>query len=54
MIHMYHITGTCMIKCGVGGLSRGDKSVGIMQGIDLLTYLPIHKSLFERSPGLRS
>ena len=54
MIHMYHIAGTHMIECGVDKLSRNDKSEGIMQGIDLLTYLPIHKSLFERSPGLRS
>ena len=54
VIHMYHIAGTRMIECGVDGLSRGDKSEGIMQGVDLLTFLPLHKSPFERSPGLRS
>jgi len=41
-------------ECGVDGLSRGDKSEGISQGYDLLSFLPIHKSPFERSPGLRS
>jgi len=55
VIHMYHIAGTRMIACGVDhGLSRGDKSEGTLQGVDLLSFLPIHKSPFERSPGLRS
>ena len=47
MIHMYYIAGTGMIECGVDGLSQGDKSEGIMQVLDLLTFLPIHKSPFE-------
>ena len=51
-IHVFHIAGTRMIECGIDGLSRGDKSEGISLGEDLLSFIPIHLTPFERSPRL--
>ncbi len=42
-----------MIKSGVDGISRGDHSTGIMDGEDLVSFVPIHLSALERSPNLR-
>ena len=50
LIHFFHIAGTRMIESGIDGLSRGDKSEGIMKGIDILSFVPLHLSPRDRSP----
>ena len=51
-IHVSHVAGTRMIAQGSDGLSRGNLSEGVMRGIDMRDFIPIHKSAFERSPAL--
>lgn len=50
VVHMIHVAGTRMIHQGTDGLSRGDKSSGVMAGESMLSFIPLHLSLFERSP----
>jgi hypothetical protein len=42
-----------MIDSGIDGISRGDHSTGVMDGKDLMSFVPIHKSAFDRSPALK-
>ena len=51
-IHVSHVSGTRMIAQGSDGLSRGNLYEGVMRGTDMKEFIPIHKSAFERSPGL--
>jgi len=52
-LNLIHISGTRMIKSGIDGLSRGDKAEGIALGKDILKYVPLNLSPFDRSPFLR-
>lgn len=52
VIHMIHVAGTRMIYQGTDGLSRGDKTSGVMSGDSMLSFVPLHLSAFERSRGL--
>ena len=52
ILHVIHISGRKMIECGVDGLSRGMTNKGVMQGIPMLHYLPMHMLAIERSDGL--
>mmetsp|Transcript_20351 Transcript_20351/g.28607 ORF Transcript_20351/g.28607 Transcript_20351/m.28607 type:complete len:123 (+) Transcript_20351:6105-6473(+) len=42
-----------MIMQGTDGFSRGDTSEGVMQGVNMLEYVPLHLSCLERSPTLK-
>jgi hypothetical protein len=42
-----------MIKTGVDGTSRGDKSAGVMVGIPMAVFMPLHLTAFEESPSLK-
>ena len=53
-IHFIHVAGTRMIVQGTDGLSRGDLSEGVMKGMDMLSFIPLHLSVFERSKNLKS
>lgn len=53
-IHLFHITGTQMIECGIDGLLRWEKSEGVSLGDDLLNVIPIQLSPCDRSPRLLS
>jgi hypothetical protein len=51
-IHFVHVSGKRMIKQGSDGLSRGNLNEGVMQGIDMSKFVPLHESALERSPSL--
>ncbi len=53
ILHIIHVSGKRMIATGVDGISRGDHSTGVMDGKDLVSFVPIHLSALERSPNLR-
>jgi hypothetical protein len=50
-LHMIHVAGTRMIWQGTDGLSRGDKSSGVMAGETMLSFIPLHLSVSDRSPA---
>ena len=51
MLHVVHVAGTRMIKSGVDGLSRGETGEGVMQGKEMLSFIPLHLDAMERSNG---
>jgi len=52
-IHLIHCAGTRQIVQGADGLSRGDLTEGVMSGIGMLAFVPLHLGAFERaSAGL--
>jgi hypothetical protein len=46
------VSGTRMIAQGTDGLSRGDHSAGVMQGLPMTQFIPLHLSALERQPSL--
>jgi hypothetical protein len=54
IIHVIHVAGTRMKAQGTDGISRGDKSMGVMRGIPMEQFCPLHKTAFERSPALKT
>ena len=52
-LHVFHIAGTRMIENGIEGLSRGDKTEGILQGANILKFVPLHLSPVQRSPQVK-
>lgn len=52
VIHVIHVAGTRMIQQGTDGLSRGDKTSGVMAGETMLSFVPLHLTAAERSPGV--
>ena len=52
-IHIIHVSGERMKVQGSDGLSRGNLNVGVMAGVKMLDFIPIHLSAFERSPTLK-
>ena len=50
-LHIFHVTGTRMIAQGTDGVSRGNLAIGIMAGEAMSAFIPIHKTVLERSPG---
>jgi hypothetical protein len=54
IIHVVHVAGTCMQAQGTYGISRGDKSMGVMRGIPMEEFCPLHKSALERSPNIKA
>jgi hypothetical protein len=47
-----HVSGLRMIAEGGDGVSCGSLNEGVMAGEDMLTFIPLHLSAIERSPGL--
>ena len=47
-----HVSGERMKIQGTDGLSRGNLTVGVMSGKDMLSFVPIHMSALERSESL--
>ena len=54
IIHVIHVAGTRMMAQGTDGISRGDKSMGVMRGIPMEDFCPLHESAFQRSLALKS
>jgi hypothetical protein len=51
-LHILRISGTRMIAQGTDGLSRGDFTSGVMAGIPVLQFVPLHVSALSQSPAL--
>ena len=49
-LHVIHVAGTRMIWQGTDGLSRGDRNAGVMAGESMLSFVPLHLAVHERSP----
>ena len=54
ILHMNYIVGDRMIDYGVDALSRGCPTEGVMSGESILSFLPLHRSVKERSQGVVS
>ncbi|KAG7340358.1 hypothetical protein IV203_023901 [Nitzschia inconspicua] len=54
LIHVIHVSGKRMIHQGTDGLSRGDHSQGVMRGLPILKFVPLHQDAFSRSQGVRT
>ena len=54
ILHVIHIAGTRMIKMGIDGLSRGDNHEGVAAGKNMVEFMDLHLSAFERSPRLKN
>ena len=52
-IYVSHVAGIQMIAQGSDELSQGNLSEGVMRGMSMHGFIPIHKTAVERSPGLR-
>jgi hypothetical protein len=53
IIHVIHVAGTRIQAQGTDGISRGDKSMGVMRGIPMEDFCPLHLTTLERSPELK-
>lgn len=53
-LQVIHVAGSRMIAQGTDGLSWGDYACGVMRGLPLLLYVPLHLDAFTRSPLLLS
>jgi len=53
-LHMIHIAGSRMISQGTDGLSRGNVNSGVMTGLPILQFVPLHLSALQRSPPVLS
>jgi len=51
-IQLIHVAGWRMQAQGTDGLSRGDLLSGVMQGQDLLSFIPLHLAAPQRSVGV--
>ncbi|KAL7579542.1 hypothetical protein ACA910_007917 [Epithemia clementina (nom. ined.)] len=49
-IHIVWISGKRMISQGIDGLSRSDLTSGVMQGVPMFQYVPLHLTSLERQP----
>lgn len=52
ILHVIHVSGRRMIAQGTDGLSRADHSQGVMQGIPIQVFVPLHLNPLDREPGL--
>ena len=50
-LHVVHVAGTRMIAQGTDGLSRGNLIYGVMAGHDILSFVPLQLSAWDRIKG---
>jgi hypothetical protein len=50
-VHIVWVSGRRMIVQGTDGLSRGEFLTGIMRGMPMLEFVPLHLSVLERRKG---
>jgi hypothetical protein len=53
IIHACHVSGKRMIDQGTDGLSRGDKSTGVMQGLPMTSFVPLHLHALDRCEKIK-
>ncbi|CAB9525841.1 unknown protein [Seminavis robusta] len=51
LLHVVHVSGKRMIAQGTDGLSRGSHGTGVMRGVDMISFVPLHQTCIERSPA---
>jgi len=51
-VHVIWVSGKRMIAQGTDGLSRGNLMTGVMAGDAMLSHVPMHRSVRDRSPQL--
>ncbi|KAL7579199.1 hypothetical protein ACA910_011368 [Epithemia clementina (nom. ined.)] len=49
-VHIVWVSGKQMIDQGTDGLSRSNLTSGVMQGVPMLRYVPVHLSVLEWQP----
>jgi hypothetical protein len=54
IVHIIHVAGTHMKAQGTGGISRGDKSMGVTRSIPMEQFCPLHTTTFKHSPKLKT
>ena len=52
-LHVIHVSGRRMKSQGTDGLSRGDQSIGVMAGIPMKNFVPLHLTPTQRVPELK-
>ncbi len=53
-LHVLHVTGKRMISQGTDGLSCGSMATGVMAGLPLLSFVPLHLSAMDHEgPNLK-
>ena len=52
-VQVIHVAGTRMVSQGTDGSSRGDMLEGVLQGREMLSYIPLHRSALEQESTLR-
>jgi len=51
-LHVIHVAGSRMQAQGTDDLSRGTLASGVLRGVDMLSFVPLHLSALDRSPAL--
>lgn len=51
-LQVVHVSGKRMIAQGTDGISRGDKSEGVLRGMRMTSFIPLHLGVIERRPGM--
>jgi hypothetical protein len=52
-LHVIHVTGLWMREQGTDGLSRGALDGGVLQGSQMLSYVPLHVAALDCAPQLK-
>jgi len=52
-LYIIHVSGRRMIEQGTDGLSRGDQSKGVMKGLPMRIFIPLHLTPTQRCPQMR-
>jgi hypothetical protein len=53
IIHVLHVSGRRMIAQGTDSLSRADHSEGVMQGLDIQAFIPLHLTPTAQEPNIK-
>jgi hypothetical protein len=53
ILHVIHVSGKRMIAQGTDGLSRANHWLGVMKGLGMVQFMPLHEDPFDREPRLK-
>jgi hypothetical protein len=53
LLQVIHVSGKRMIAQGTDGLSRADHTQGVIKGLGMVEFMPLHLDPLEREPKLR-
>jgi hypothetical protein len=53
ILHVVHVAGKRMIDQGADALSRADNGVGVMRGIDIRRFIPLHLDVLTRQTKMK-